>query len=132
MEARNRQQAAIAMAKMGRLVKQLRYWIDADFDTDLYFKTFEEDISQAKDWADSVYKYLKDSSCKIFAEELEKIGSIDDIEQYVNSKNGRLDARLRPELIGFIKQMHKIEAVVHYPIAVINSVIISSHKRVFN
>lgn len=54
METRNRQQAAIAMAKMGRLVKQLRYWIDADFDTDLYFKTFEEDISQSKEWTDSV------------------------------------------------------------------------------
>ncbi len=100
------------MAKIGRLVKQLRYWIDADFDTDLYFKTFEEDISQSKEWVDSVYKYLKESSCKIIAEELDRIGSIDDIKEYVNKKNGRLDARLRPDLIGFIKQMHKIQAVV--------------------
>lgn len=100
------------MAKIRRLIKQLRYWIDADSDTYLYFKTFEEDISQSKEWADSVYKYLKDSSCKIIAEEIDRIGFIDDIEEYVNNKNGRLDARIRPDLIGFIKQMHKIEAVV--------------------
>ena len=110
MEAMNRQQAVIAMAKMGRLVKQLRYWIDADSDADLYYKTFDEEINQSKEWADYVYKYLKESSCKIIAEELERIGSIDDIEEYVNNKNGRLDARLRPDLIAFIRQMHKIEA----------------------
>ena len=112
MEAMNRQQAVIAMAKMGRLVKQLRYWIDSDSDADLYYKTFDEEINQSKEWADYVYKYLKESSCKIIAEELERIGSIDDIEEYVNNKNGRLDARLRPDLIAFIRQMHKIEAVV--------------------
>lgn len=83
------------MAKIGRLVKQLRYWIDAEADSDLYFATFDEDISQSNEWADIVYKYLKESSCKIVAEEFDRIGSIDDIEEYVNNKNGRLDARLR-------------------------------------
>ena len=37
METMNRQHAVIAMAKIGRLVKQLRYWIDAEADSDLYF-----------------------------------------------------------------------------------------------
>ena len=45
METMNRQHAVIAMAKIGRLVKQLRYWIDAEADSDLYFATFDEDIS---------------------------------------------------------------------------------------
>lgn len=112
METMNRQHAVIAMAKIGRLIKQLRYWIDADADSDLYFATFDEDISQSNEWADTVYKYLKKSSCKIVAEEFERIGLIDDIEEYVNNKNGRLDARLRPNLICFIKKIHKIEAVV--------------------
>ena len=112
METMNRQHAVIAMAKIGRLIKQLRYWIDAEADSDLYFATFDEDISQSNEWTDIVYKYLKESSCKIVAEEFDRIGSIDDIEKYVNNKNGRLDARLRPNLICFIKKTHKIEAVV--------------------
>ena len=102
METMNRQHAVIAMAKIGRLVKQLRYWIDAEADSDLYFATFDEDISSSNEWADIVYKYLKESSCKVVAEEFDRIGSIDDIEEYVNNKNGRLDARLRPNLICFI------------------------------
>ena len=112
METMNRQHAVIAMAKVGRLIKQLRYWIDADSDSDLYLTTFEEDIDQCCEWADCIYKYLKQSSCNIIAEELAKLGSVDDIEEYVNNKNGRLDARLRPNLTYFIKKVHKIEAVV--------------------
>ena len=74
METMNRQHAVIAMAKIGRLVKQLRYWIDAEADSDLYFSTFDEDISSSNEWSDILYKYLKESSCKVVAEEFDRIG----------------------------------------------------------
>ena len=104
----NRQETVITIAKINRLLKQLYYWIDTDVDLKISFVDTEE-LAQLSNWVKLVYQYLLESPTPILANQIERIGSSSIIENYLNEKNCRIDARIRPLLVKYVKEMKKLE-----------------------
>ena len=103
----NRQEAVIAIAKINRLVKTLYYKIDMDFD--LCITDFDDDISELARKAEEVHAFLKKNPIKILAELIQKIGTMESVDDYINQRNCTIDARIRPSLVLLCKNMSELQ-----------------------
>ncbi len=103
----NRQEAVITIAKINRQVKQIYYWIDLD--EELGISTIDPEVVDLSTWVDQVYDFLKETPIILLAEQVLKIGPVKSIEDYLNERNGTIDARVRPHIQAYTKSMHNLE-----------------------
>ena len=103
----NRQETVIAIAKINRLVKTLYYKIDMDMD--LCITDFEDDISEIAKDTEHVLAYLKKNPIKILAELIQKMGTMESVDEYINQRNGTIDARIRSSLVLLSKNMSELQ-----------------------
>ena len=106
----NRQEAVITIARINRLIKQLYYWIDADEDLKISFVDTDE-LAHLAGWVEKVYLYLLEFPTPILVRQFDRIGPASMIEEYLNEQNCRIDARIRPYLHRYVKEMKRLEVL---------------------
>lgn len=103
----NRQEAAITIARINRQVKQIYHWIDLD--EELGISTIDPEVVDMSTWVEQVYDFLKAEPILLLAQQILKIGPAKSIEDYLNERNGTIDARVRPHILAYTKSMHNLE-----------------------
>lgn len=102
----NRQQVAIAIAKINKTSKLLRYWQELKPET--YVTALDSDLVHFGKWSHDIGEYLMEHPNKKLYYMLWVMGPTDNLKDYVRIYQNTMPSEVRLSLLDFIANMKKI------------------------
>ncbi|MFR6414490.1 MAG: hypothetical protein ACLUNS_01220 [Alistipes shahii] len=104
-----RQEAVIKIAKITRIIGELKYQLDADDEVE--FEALDPEWKHIAEWTQEVCRYMELDASPQVARLIANIGFTDMVEKYVQSRRKEIGAKEAKILDDYVKHMRTLSSL---------------------